>query len=97
MPHYVVVQLTPKDPETLDAYRARGKEPVVAHGGRQIAGGPGTEVLEDNGAGTPAAVLLEFPSAEAARGWINDPDYAEVHALRRAGAHTTITLLPPVS
>lgn len=96
MPHYVVVSLDPKDPETLAKYRARGKEPVEKHGGKMIAGGPGAEVLENNGAGAPAGVLLEFPTAEDAHDWINDSDFADVHALRRAGAHTMITLLPPV-
>ena len=96
MTHYVVVQLAPKDENTLKRYFAVGREAVEKNGGKPIAGGPDRAVLEDNGGGTAASVLLSFPSGEAAHAWINDPDLAEVHSLRRTGADTTITLLPPM-
>lgn len=94
MSSYVVVQLVPKDQEALQAYFKIGGDAVKKHGGAAIAGGPGKEVLEDNGAGAPAHVLLSFPDDAAARNWINDPDLSDAHALRQAGAQTTITLLP---
>jgi len=96
MPHYVVVQLAPKDQPTLDEYFKVGGAAVKKHGGQPIAGGPNAEVLEDNGGGIPAKVLLSFPDAESAHAWMNDPELAEVHALRRNGGHTTMTLLPPM-
>ena len=97
MTHYVSVQLEPKDPETLQKYMAVGREAVERHGGRPVAGGPEVKVLEENGGGIPVKVLLSFPDATSAEAWINDPELAEVHDLRRNGAHTTITLLPPTS
>lgn len=96
MPHYVVVQLAPKDETALSEYFKHGGAAVKKHGGTPIAGGAANTVLEDNGGGIPAKVLLEFPDADAARAWINDPELADVHALRRKGAHTTITLLAPM-
>lgn len=96
MDHYVVVQLTPKEPEVLKQYFAVGKAAVEKHGGEAIAGGPDRVVMEENGAGDPASVLLKFPSKTAALAWIEDPELAETHALRRRGAATTITLLPPM-
>lgn len=96
MAHYVTVQLVPKEMEVLSRYFAVGKAAVEKHGGKVIAGGPDSKVLEDNGAGDPVKVLIRFPDAETAEAWINDPDLAEVHALRRAGANTTISLLPPI-
>lgn len=94
MTHYVVVQLEPVDDAVLKEYFAVGGAAVKKHGGRPIAGGPDRKVLEDNGGGTPAHVLLTFPDATAAQNWIDDPDLAGVHALRRTGARTTITMLP---
>ncbi len=94
MPAYVVVQLAPKDDTLLKRYYAVGGGALRKHGGTPLAGGPEKQVLEDNGGGIPAHVLISFPDAAAARAWIDDPDLAEIHALRRAGAHTTITLLP---
>ncbi|MCV6584599.1 MAG: DUF1330 domain-containing protein [Marinibacterium sp.] len=96
MPYYVAVQLAPTDPETLQKYFAVGADAVARHGGTAIAGGPDARVLEDNGGGPPAKVLLSFPDAASADAWITDPDLADVHALRRKGARTTITLLPPL-
>ena len=97
MTHFVVVQLTPKNKEILDRYLAVGRAAVEKHGGMAIAGGPDRKVLEENGAGDPASVLLSFPTGAAAESWINDPDLKDVHDLRRNGANTTITLLPPMA
>jgi len=96
MTHYVVVQLAPTDEAKLAEYFKVGGDAVKKHGGAPIAGGPNGKVLEDNGGGTPAKVLLSFPDGDAAQAWIDDPELAEVHALRRTGAKTTITLLPPM-
>ena len=94
MPCYVVVQLVPTDEARLAEYRTHAVAAVAKHGGRPFAGGPGTEVLEDTGAGATMVLVAEFPAAENARAWISDPDLAEIHALRRAGAKTTIMSLP---
>lgn len=96
MTHYVAVQLAPKDNEILAQYLKLGGDAVKKHGGKAIAGGPDIKVLEENGAGPATKVLLAFPSAHAAQAWMDDPELAEVHALRRAGAMTTMTLLPPM-
>ncbi len=94
MPCYAVVQLVPTDQEKLAEYRTHAVEAVKKHFGRPFAGGPGTEVLEDTGAGSTMVLVAEFPTAENARAWIGDPELADIHALRRAGAKSTIMLLP---
>lgn len=94
MTSYVVVQLAVKDPAKFGAYREKAGEALAKHGGAVIAGGPDAETLEDTGASETMLALLQFPSPEAARSWIGDPELTDVHALRRAGADTTIKLLP---
>lgn len=94
MTHYVVVQLAVKDQAALDAYYKVGGAAVAKHGGAPLAGG-GKTVIEDNGGGTPAHVVLSFPDEASVRAWYDDPALVEVHNLRRKGAATTITLLPP--
>ena len=96
MTHYVVVQLAPKDQETLDQYLEVGGAAVKKHGGYPIAGGSEKKVIEENGGGVPAHVLLAFPDAESVTAWIEDPELEATHALRRAGAVTTMTMLPPM-
>ena len=94
MPAYVVVQLEPTDEDALKRYYEVGGAAVKKHGGAALAGGPDKAVLEENGAGTPAHVLISFPDVAAAHAWMDDPELADVHALRRSAAKTTITLLP---
>jgi len=36
---------------------------------------------------------LSFPDKSAAQAWINDPDLADLHDLRRSAGHTEILLL----
>jgi uncharacterized protein (DUF1330 family) len=49
------------------------------YGGKWLAQGP-VEVVE--GAWPDSAVLMEFPSIDAARQWYNSPEYAEIRPLR---------------
>ncbi|UWQ16369.1 DUF1330 domain-containing protein [Jannaschia sp. M317] len=93
MTAYITVQLVLKDADVFADYRSQASAALAKHGGKILAGGPGSEVLEDTGAGPATAVMAAFPDAEAARAWINDPDLADVHALRKRGAQTMITLL----
>lgn len=93
MPTYATVQLVLKDMEAFGKYREKAGEALAKHGGKVIAGGPKSEVLEDTGAGECVMVLLEFPDADSARGWISDPDLQHIHDMRKAGASTRAMLL----
>ena len=92
MPAYVTVQLEITDTETFAAYRKVGGPAVAKHGGRPLSAGKAS-LLYDAGVGTMPSVLLEFPDKAAARAWMDDPDLADVHALRNKGAKASITLL----
>ena len=87
-----------KDKDTFGKYLEVAAKAVEKHGGRVAQrGAPGDGVLEDTGAASSAVfVLLEFPSAENAHGWINDPELKPVHELRRGGANTTIRIITPL-
>jgi uncharacterized protein (DUF1330 family) len=91
---YVAVSLVPQDKDALEAYFKLGGPAVKKHGGAPIAGGPDKRLIEDNGSGPGIHVLLKFPDEGAVDAWMQDPDLADVHALRRQGARTTMTLLP---
>ena len=63
-------------------YKALAPPAIAAHGGRYLARGGRTEVLE--GTWSPKrAVILEFPSLEKAREWWASAEYAEGKALSR--------------
>ena len=66
-----------------DAYAAYPKlagPTIRAHGGEVLSADYESETLE----GTPghAAVILRFPSREAALGWYNSDEYQEIIKLR---------------
>jgi uncharacterized protein (DUF1330 family) len=73
-------------------YSRRVDAVVVAHGGRYLAVDPRPDLVEGNGP-LVKAVLLRFPSEEAARGWYDSPEYRPLAELRLAGARGVLVLV----
>ncbi|MEM1237555.1 MAG: DUF1330 domain-containing protein [Pseudomonadota bacterium] len=94
MAHYALVTLHVTDAEGLDVYKSKAGPAVAKHGGRPLAGGPGSKVLQSS-VSPMQGVVLEFPTAEAVTAWLEDDEFAEVHAQREASADVTILSLPP--
>jgi uncharacterized protein (DUF1330 family) len=96
MPAYVIA--TVRSAETSDAlveYRRRNTDVVGAHGGRFLVRGGAVEPLE--GADPPLrVVVIEFPDADAARGWFDAPEYQPLKTLRRSASDTDILLVEGV-
>jgi uncharacterized protein (DUF1330 family) len=87
MPAYVVIDVDVHDAATYERYKPLAPPVIAAYGGRYLARGGKTDVLE--GDWTPArAVILEFPSLERARAWWESPEYAAAKALRQASTRT---------
>ena len=83
MAAYVIAHIDVKDPVKYEGYKKMSPVSIGKFGGRFIARGGAVEVLE--GTWEPKRlVLLEFPSAEAAREWYASEDYAPAKALRQA-------------
>lgn len=82
MPAYCIVDVCRvKDPAKMEEYKSRVPETVEAHGGRYLAAGGATEVME--GDWTPSfPVLIEFPSLEALRLWYDSEAYRPLKRLR---------------
>jgi len=82
------------DMESLKDYKEKAGDALAKHGGRVITAGPVSAVLEAAGEVPDIMALLEFPSLEKAQAWRNDPDLADVHALRNAAGKSTIMVIP---
>jgi uncharacterized protein (DUF1330 family) len=81
MPAYVIATMVISDPEMYRQYTDRTPPTVKRHGGKFLT--RGDEVITAEG--EPFAerqVILEFPSAAAAKAWFNDPDYQAARAYR---------------
>jgi uncharacterized protein (DUF1330 family) len=82
---YVIVDMEITDPQRYDGYRALAGPAVEAGGGRYLARGGATEVLEGDRVPN-RIVILEFPDLAAARAWYDSPQYAEARAARDGAA-----------
>ena len=74
MPAYVIAMVDVKDPVRYEDYRRLVLPTITAYGGRFVARGGRTELLEGK---LPAGrlVIVEFPSVERAREWWASPEY----------------------
>ena len=96
MPAYVVVDIEVQDPSRYARYKDLAGAAVAKHGGRYLARGGATTVLE--GSWQPKRlVVLEFPSVEKAKAWWASTDYAEAKELRQACAKTVMVVVEGAS
>ena len=95
MPAYIAVDIDIHDPATYERYKLLAPPAIAAYGGRYLARGGETRVLE--GDWRPSRfVLLEFPSMEQAELWWGSAEYADAKALRQQSSTTQMLLVSGV-
>ncbi len=95
MPAYAIFDIVVTDPGRYEDYKKLAPPAIAAYGGKYLARGGKLDVLE--GAwGLSRIVVLEFPTAEQAKAWIDSPEYREARALRHATATTNAILVEGV-
>ena len=81
MTAYVIADVEVLDPAGYEAYRQQVPATIAAYGGRYLARGGATEVLE--GSWSPRrCVILEFPSMAQLKAWWDSPEYQPLRAIR---------------
>lgn len=81
MPAYVIVEVEVTDPDAYEIYKPLAAKSVAEAGGRYLARGGRSALLE--GDGEPSrVVVLEFPDFERAQQWFDDAGYREARAAR---------------
>lgn len=96
MPAYVVVDIEVTDPEGYKEYVKIAPATVAQYGGRYLARGGYTEVLEGDWQ-PKRLVILEFPSVDQAKAWLNSPEYAPARALRHRYARSNMVVIEGVA
>ncbi|MBU6437529.1 MAG: DUF1330 domain-containing protein [Betaproteobacteria bacterium] len=91
MPAYVIADIEVKDPAAYEEYRQKVPTTISAHGGRYIARGGTTRVLEGDWA-PRRCVILEFPSMQHFEQWWSSPEYRPLRALRERAAHSRLVV-----
>ena len=88
----VAVEITVKDPEMYKQYMALAPESIAKYKGKYLVRGGTYEALE--GDWNPQRfVILEFPTAQAARDWWHSPEYSKARAIRQKCADARMLLV----
>ena len=92
MPAYVIVDIEVQNPSVYERYKELAPPSIAKHGGRYLARGGATDVLE--GSWQPKRlVILEFPSIAKAKAWWASSDYAEGKKLRQSCAKSAMVVV----
>jgi uncharacterized protein (DUF1330 family) len=92
LPAYVIVDIEVTDPEGYQEYIQATPETLKPYQGRYVVRGGKNETLEGEWH-AKRLVILEFPTADLAKAWLNSPHYAPVRALRHKYAKSNMVLV----
>ncbi len=92
MPAYLMVEVHIDDPVAYQEYIRQVPPTIELYGGRYLARGGATTVLEGD-APPMRRAIVEFPSVERAREWWASSEYAPAKQIRQACARATLVLI----
>ena len=95
MSAYVIVEIDILDPVGYEEYKNLVGATVEKHGGKYIARGGRTEVLEGDW-NPKRIVLLEFETAQRAKEWLDCEEYREPRKMRHRTAKTNMIVVEGV-
>lgn len=95
MTAYVIVDINVTDPIRYEDYKKLAAPTVEFYGGKYIARGGKTEVLEGNWS-PGRLVILQFESSEQAKKWLYSTEYAEARGLRHETAISNMVIVEGV-
>ncbi len=88
---YVIADIQILDSTLFDEYRQRVPATINAYGGRYLARGGATEVLE--GVWSPhRCIVVEFPDMAQFRRWWASPEYTPLRALREKATRSNLVV-----
>jgi uncharacterized protein (DUF1330 family) len=90
---YAVFKATVTHPEAFASYREQAAEALAKHGGKVEQATSNPSALDGDPTLADVVAILSFPDKDAAQAWINDPDLAALHDLRRSIGQTEMLLL----
>ena len=93
MPAYIVATVRISDPDRFAAYGRLIAGLSERHGGTPVVRGPVVEVLEGGSPVGERVVVTRFPDADAARAYVNSPEYLAAQATRQGAAEVEMRLL----
>ena len=92
MAGYVIADVEVTNPELFGEYRALVPETVELYGGRYLARGGETTLIEGDRAPS-RAVIIEFESAARAKEWYDSPEYEPIKRMRLDSANSNVVIV----
>lgn len=86
MSYYSVLAVTPTSEDWIPDYIGPANKLVAKYGGKYLSRTSSHERLEGEGEEAALRIVLEWPSKEAALGFMNDPAYKPHLEARTAGS-----------
>jgi uncharacterized protein (DUF1330 family) len=94
MAAYLIAEMNWKDSKWLPEYLKAVPGLLQKHGGSYLVQTGESERIEGTREVADALVVIEFPTVEAARAFLDDPEYAAPRAARLAGTYSETILVP---
>ena len=95
MSAYVIVEIDIVDPAGYEEYKKLAGPTVEKYGGKYVARGGKTEVLEGDWQ-PKRIVVLQFDSMQRAKDWLHCEEYREPRKMRHRTARTNMILVEGV-
>ena len=95
MPAYLIADVEVTDPDLFTEYRELVEPTVNAFGGRYIARGGETLLLEGDRSPN-RTVIIEFDSIEQAKAWHDSDEYAPARDMRFRSANSHVVIVEGV-
>ena len=88
MAYYSVLEVTPLNEDWIPDYLPTANKVIARHGGKYLARTANHEQLEGPERGAALRILIEWPSEDAARNFMSDPEYVPHLESRHAGSNS---------
>ena len=93
MTSFIIADVKVTNDGWIPAYAASVHEIAHRHGGKYLARSGNVTTLEGDPLDTTLIAIIEFPTPEAAKAFVDDPDYAPFVSARRKGSESRFQLL----
>ncbi|CAN7400162.1 DUF1330 domain-containing protein [Phyllobacterium sp. LjRoot231] len=90
---YLIADVKVTDDKWVPKYAAAVHDIVHKHGGKYLSRSGNIKVLEGKPLETTLIAILQFPTAEAAEAFANDPEYAPFANARQDGSESRFQLI----
>ena len=95
MPAYLIADIEVTDPVGYDEYKKLVPAVIAAHGGRYLARGGASEVLE--GTWRPKrSAIIEFPNLASMKAFWESPEYQPLREIRERSAKSNLVVIEGV-